>query len=87
MQLWLLKLNCLKNKQKKYLDSNSSFSIIETVKKGGEVRIQGFGTFKANKRAARTGVNPRTGAPLKIAAMKVASFKAGSDFKKAVKNS
>ncbi|MBP7007330.1 HU family DNA-binding protein [Patescibacteria group bacterium] len=27
--------------------------IINTVKKGSEVRIQGFGTFKANQRKAR----------------------------------
>lgn len=60
--------------------------IILTVKKGGEVRIQGFGTFKSSKRAARMGVNPRNPVQkIKIPAMKVVSFKAGSDFKKAVR--
>lgn len=60
--------------------------IVSTVKKGDEVRIQWFGTFKANKRAARTGVNPKNPSEkIKIPAMRVVSFKAGSDFKKAVK--
>jgi DNA-binding protein HU-beta len=61
--------------------------IIATVKKpAGEVRIQGFGTFKSSKRAARMGVNPRNPEQkIKIPAMRVVSFKAGSDFKKAVR--
>lgn len=60
--------------------------IIANVKKGQEVRIQGFGTFKSSKRAARMGVNPRNPEQkIKIPAMKVVSFKAGSDFKKAVR--
>ena len=62
-------------------------SIIETVKKGGEVRVQGFGTFKANQRKAREGVNPqKPSQKIKIPAMKVVSFRAGADFKKAVKS-
>ncbi len=60
--------------------------IMDTVKNGGEVRIQGFGTFKANQRKAREGVNPQKPTEkIKIPAMKVVSFRAGSDFKKAVK--
>lgn len=60
-------------------------SIIDTVKGGKEVRIQGFGTFRASKRAARDGFNPKTKAPIRIQAMNVPSFRAGSDFKKAVR--
>lgn len=61
-------------------------TVIAGVKKGGEVRIQGFGTFKASKRKAREGVNPQNPKQkIKIPAMKVVTFKAGSDFKKAVK--
>lgn len=60
--------------------------IINTVKKGSEVRVQGFGTFKANQRKAREGVNPqKPSQKIKIPAMKVVSFRAGADFKKAVK--
>lgn len=61
--------------------------IVATVKSGDEVRIQGFGTFRANERAARNGVNPKDPSQkIKIPAMRVVSFKAGSDFKKAVKS-
>ena len=60
-------------------------TIMEAVKKEGEVRITGFGTFKKSKRNARTGVNPATWEKIKIPAMNVVTFKAGSEFKAAVK--
>lgn len=61
-------------------------TVIAGVKKHGEVRVQGFGTFKASKRKAREGVNPQNPKQkIKIPAMKVVTFKAGSDFKAAVK--
>ena len=57
-------------------------AIMTGVKKEGEVRIQGFGTFKKSKRAARTGVNPQNPKEkIKIPAMNVVTFKAGSEFK------
>jgi len=59
-------------------------AIVNTVKKGGSVVLPGFGSFKQVARAARTGVNPSTGAKLKIAAGKAVKFKAGSAFKAAV---
>ncbi|MFP4400738.1 MAG: HU family DNA-binding protein [Candidatus Woesearchaeota archaeon] len=39
------------------------------------VQLVGFGTFKTTKRNARTGVNPKTGAKIKIAAKNVFGFK------------
>ena len=59
-------------------------AIVNTVKKGGAVVIPGFGSFKQVARAARTGVNPSTGAKLKIAASKAPKFTPGSAFKAAV---
>ena len=60
-------------------------TVVEGVKKDGEVRIQGFGTFKLSKRAAREGVNPQNPSQkIKIPARNVPTFKAGSEFKKAV---
>ena len=50
---------------------------------GGEVALVGFGTFKVNDRAARTGRNPQTGATIQIAAAKVPAFKAGKALKDA----
>jgi len=59
--------------------------ISKALKKGDRVSLIGFGTFSVSKRKARTGRNPQTGKPIKIAARKVARFKAGSALRKAVK--
>ena len=59
--------------------------ITKTLKKGDRVSLVGFGTFSVSKRKARTGRNPQTGKPIKIAARKVAKFKAGSELSKAVR--
>jgi DNA-binding protein HU-beta len=56
-----------------------------SLKKGEKVTLVGFGTFSVAKRAARNGRNPQTGKPLKIAAKKVAKFKAGTELSKKVK--
>lgn len=58
--------------------------ITETVAAGDDVALIGFGTFKAAKRAARTGKNPKTGEVLQIAASTVPKFSAGAAFKAAV---
>lgn len=58
--------------------------ITATVASGSDVALVGFGSFKAVKRAARTGKNPKTGATLKIAATTVPKFTAGTAFKAAV---
>lgn len=58
--------------------------ITGTLKKGGEVRLVGFGTFSVAKRAAREGRNPKTGAKIKIAATKAPKFSAGAGLKEAV---
>lgn len=47
------------------------------LKKGESVQLIGFGTFSVAERAERNGVNPATGKAIKIAAKKVAKFKAG----------
>ena len=59
--------------------------ITSGLKKEGKVALVGFGTFSAKKRAAREGINPLTKEPLKIPAKTVASFKAGSKLKDALK--
>ena len=58
--------------------------ITKAVAKGNDVALIGFGTFKAAKRAARVGKNPKTGEALKIAATTVPKFSAGATFKAAV---
>lgn len=59
-------------------------AVVKAVSKGDTVTLVGFGTFKSAKRAARTGKNPKTGEPLKIAATTVPKFSAGTGFKAAV---
>ncbi len=59
-------------------------TITTTVTKKQDVTLVGFGTFKAAKRAARKGKNPRTGEALKIAATTVPKFTPGATFKAAV---
>jgi len=60
-------------------------SIATAVSKGKRVTLVGFGSFEPRKRAARTGINPQTGAKLKIAAKTVPAFVAGKKFKELVK--
>ena len=55
-----------------------------TKKDAEKIQLVGFGTFEVRERAAREGVNPRTGDKIKIAASKVPAFKAGSALKDAV---
>ena len=59
--------------------------ITQTLKKGENVTLVGFGTFSVTKRKARTGRNPQTGEAIKIKARKVPKFKAGKDLTTAVK--
>jgi DNA-binding protein HU-beta len=59
-------------------------AVVKAVSKGEAVTLVGFGSFKAAKRAARTGKNPKTGAVLKIPATTVPKFSAGATFKAAV---
>ncbi len=55
------------------------------LKKGDRVALVGFGSFSVAKRAARTGRNPKTNAPIQIPAKKVVKFKAGSELSDRVK--
>jgi DNA-binding protein HU-beta len=55
--------------------------VINTLKKGEEVRLVGFGTFSVRERAAGKGRNPATGKEIKIAASRNARFKPGAALK------
>jgi DNA-binding protein HU-beta len=60
-------------------------AVTKALKKGDKLTLTGFGTFSVAKRKARTGRNPQTGKEIKIAATRVAKFKAGNLLKRAVK--
>lgn len=51
---------------------------------GEDVAVTGFGRWTVTKRAARTGINPRTGERLRIKASRSPRFAAGSRLKQAV---
>jgi DNA-binding protein HU-beta len=55
--------------------------IADSLKKGEEVRVLGFGNFTVSERAASTGRNPQTGEPMHIRASKQAKFKPGKGLK------
>ena len=59
-------------------------SITGALKKGDKITLIGFGTFDVAKRAARTGMNPRTKEKIKIKASKDPRFKAGKALKTVV---
>ena len=56
-------------------------SIKTGLKKSKNVQLIGFGTFKVAERAARMGVNPKTGEKIKIKASKSVRFTPGKAFK------
>ncbi len=59
-------------------------TITKALKKKNTVTLVGFGTFKVAQRKARKGINPQTGAEIKIKARKVARFVPGKALKDAV---
>ena len=58
--------------------------VAEELKKGEQIQLVGFGTFKVSERAAREGRNPQTGEAMQIAASKSPKFKAGKALKDAL---
>lgn len=67
-------------------DAGSAFdayvaAVTEALKAGDKIQISGFGSYEVKKKAAREGINPKTGAKIKIAASKAPAFKFGKAFK------
>jgi len=61
---------------------NAVFDVVaESLAKGDEVRITGFGTFSVAQRKATTGRNPRTGEEIQIPASNLPKFKSGKGLK------
>lgn len=59
-------------------------SVQDALQGGDKVQLTGFGSFDVRERAAHTGVNPRTGEAVEIAAARVPVFKAGKALKDAL---
>ncbi|MGI6735514.1 MAG: DNA-binding protein HU [Tenericutes bacterium ADurb.Bin239] len=50
-------------------------TVIETLAKGEEVKLTGFGTFQTRERKERRGVSPQTGAEIVIPSGRTIVFK------------
>ena len=59
-------------------------TIVKSLARGEEVAVAGFGVFRVVKRAARTGINPKTGAKIQTPAKTAPKFRAGKLLKEAV---
>jgi DNA-binding protein HU-beta len=59
-------------------------SITHSLSQGENVSLAGFGSFQLQLRAARTVINPRTKAVVKVAPAVVPKFKPGSNLRLAV---
>ncbi len=60
-------------------------AVSDSLKSGEPVLLTGFGKFEVRTRAARTGINPKTLAKIKLPATKVPAFKPGKALKAVVK--
>lgn len=76
---------CTKADVEKTLDSFGGVAAAELLGEG-EVPLPGLGKLKANRRAARKGRNPKTGAAINIPAKTTVKFSAGKELKDALKD-
>lgn len=58
--------------------------VTDGIERDGKVEIFGFGKFERVERAARAGVNPRTGETIQIAKRNAVKFTPASALKKVV---
>ncbi len=64
---------------------NGFMAIVKAAVTDGEsVYLRGFGTFKAQRRAARTARNPRTNQEVRVSERVLPIFKASQEFRDAV---
>ena len=59
-------------------------SITDSLRKGDEVRLIGFGIFSVRHRPETEGRNPRTGTPITIPAKRVAKFQPSKALKESL---
>lgn len=60
--------------------------ISAALERGDRVELRGFGAFSVKSRPARTGRNPRTGAPVKVDEKFVPFFKTGKELRERLNN-
>jgi len=62
-------------------------TVIESMKRGENIELRGFGSFKVVKRAQRIARNPKTNQEVTVPEQFVPVLKVSKDFKKAVNES
>jgi DNA-binding protein HU-beta len=60
--------------------------IADSLAKGEDIDLRGFGRFSVRESAARAGRNPQTGETIQIPARRVPGFKPGKELKERVNN-
>lgn len=60
-------------------------AVAQSLQNGDSVDVFGFGKFSVAERSARTGINPRTGEKIEVAASKSVKFKVSKALKDSVK--
>ena len=64
------------SKQEAEAGVNLFFETIKSaLQRGEEIELRGFGSFRFRTRGARSGRNPRTGAPVQVPPKRVLYFK------------
>lgn len=56
-------------------------AMVQALRRGEEIELRGFGSFRFRQRRARTGRNPRTGAKVNVPARKLVFFKPGKELR------
>lgn len=74
------RMSVSKAEAQRFLDAFQE-EVSGALAKGQEVNLTGFGKFTVSRRAARDGVNPRNGQPMKIGPTTTPRFKPGSKLK------
>ncbi len=73
-----------KSEAQKFFDAFTNV-VQDSLKKGEDVQITGFGKFYVQKREAREGINPQTKQKINIPASRVPKFTAGNALKNQLK--
>lgn len=73
-----------KTEAQKFFDAFTDV-VQDSLKKGEDVQITGFGKFYVQKREAREGINPQTKQKINIPASRVPKFTAGNALKDQLK--
>ncbi len=57
---------------------------VDTLKKGDKIELRGFGSFTMRKYKPYTGMNPKSGAKIKVQGKRMPFFRVGRELKKMV---